>query len=253
MQKTSIRTGLRARLRENAHVYGCFVKLGGLEILDALLAAGADFCVLDLEHSTIDDRDAFHQIAYARALGLPCLVRVSAVEPGAIGRWLDAGATGIQLSDVATEAEARALVRAARYAPAGDRGMSPSQRDGGYGALTVRELQAGAAGLPVLVAQVEREVDPAVLAAIAQSGVDVVFVGHADLAVRIGTQDSAAVADRMDAATDAVAAAAVAAGIAFGQHGRPRAPVHNGGMLVTLASDSVVLASALRSIFEGPR
>ncbi len=101
------------------------MKLAGLETLDAIAAAGADFCALDLEHSTIGDSEAFGQIAYTRALGLPCLVRTPAIEPGAVDRWLDAGATGIQLADVASEGEALALVRSARFAPDGERGMSP--------------------------------------------------------------------------------------------------------------------------------
>lgn len=253
MGKLSTRSVLGQALREGRHSQGCFVKLGGLETIDAIAAAGADFCVLDLEHSTIPDARAFDQVAYARALGLPCLVRVSTVEPGPIGRWLDAGATGIQLADVADADVARALVRACRYAPAGDRGMSPSQRDGGYGTSSIRELQAGAAGTPVLVAQVERELDGTTLAGIAASGVDVLFVGHADLAVRLGREDGPELLARLATVTAAVATAARAAGVAYGQHGGAPPPGHNGGMYSTLTSDAVVLASGMRALFGASR
>jgi 4-hydroxy-2-oxoheptanedioate aldolase len=253
MGKLSTRAVLGAAVRERRHLRGCFVKLGGLETIDAIALAGADFCVLDLEHSTISTARAFDQIAYARALGLPCLVRVPTAEPGPIGRWLDAGATGVQLADVASAEDALALVRACRYAPEGDRGMSPSQRDGGYGAAGIRELQAGSAGAPVLVAQVERELDPATLAAVAGSGIDVLFVGHADLAVRLGTEDSAEVAARVRAVTEAVASAAAEAGVMYGQHGEALPAVQNGGMYVTVTSDAVVLASGLRAAFGAHR
>jgi 4-hydroxy-2-oxoheptanedioate aldolase len=255
MVKRSARTAFRRSLREGAHLGGCFVKLGGLETIDVIAASGADFCVLDLEHSTLTEGQVFDQIAYARALGLPCLVRVAAVDPGSIGRWLDAGATGIQLADVATGQDARELVRASRYAPAGDRGMSPSQRDGCYGGVPMRDLQAGRAGEAILVAQIERDLDAPTLAAIASADIDVLFVGHADLAVRIGVSDTDDVNERMADITDRVAAAASSAGIAFGQHGDagPRPRVHSGGTYRTLASDVVVLASGLKCVFEAER
>ncbi|MCW3017206.1 MAG: hypothetical protein JWO02_4298 [Solirubrobacterales bacterium] len=253
MVNSPTRTAFRQALCDGAHVRGCFVKLGGLETIDVIAASGADFCVVDLEHSTISEGQAFDQVAYARALGLPCLVRVPAVDPGSIGRWLDAGATGIQVADVATASEAQALVRASRYAPAGSRGMSPSQRDGRYGKVAVRDLQAGAAGEPILVAQIERELDASTVAAIASAGVDVLFVGHADLAVRIGVPDTDEALQRLTALTDRVSAAASIAGIAFGQHGDAGARVHRGARYLTLASDVVVLASGLRSAFKVER
>jgi len=247
-----MRADFRLTVRDRGHVRGCFVKLSGLETIDAVAASGADFCVLDLEHATIGEVRAFEQIAYARALGLPCLVRVAAIEPGPIGRFLDAGATGIQLADVSSAADARALVRCCRYAPAGDRGMSPSQRDGGYGLLSVDDLQSGAAGEPFLVGQIERELDDAELAGIADAGLDVLFVGHADLSVRLGPRDTPERRALVTTAAARVADAATAAGVVYGEHAAGP-DGHDRAMYTTVTSDAVVLAAGLRAAFGDAR
>jgi 4-hydroxy-2-oxoheptanedioate aldolase len=245
MVERDTRTAFRTAIEGPQPLRGCFVKLAGLEPIDCAAAAGADFCVIDLEHAPLDERTAFDQVAYARALGLPCLVRLAAVDAGAITRWLDAGATGIQVSDVGSPDDAAALVRAGRYPPRGERGVSPSQRDGGYGALNVEELVAGAAGEPVLVAQIERELDAEALGEIAGSGVDGLFVGPVDLAVRLG--GGAGAADRVRETLDAVAQAALRAGAFFGHHVLQGGERHPSARYVTVASDTNVLRAGLRA------
>jgi 4-hydroxy-2-oxoheptanedioate aldolase len=228
------------------------VKLGGLEPIDCAALAGADFCVVDREHGALDEQTVFGQVAHARALGLPCLVRLPEVDAGAIGRWLDAGAAGVQIADVADAAAAAALVDAARYPPAGGRGVSPSQRDGGYGALSVAELLAGAAGEPVLVAQIERELDAATLAAIAASGVDVLFVGPVDLAARIAPSGDAPT-ERVAAVLDAVAAATLHTRVSFGQHALAGGQIHPQATYVTVASDTTTLRAGLAAAIGASR
>jgi 4-hydroxy-2-oxoheptanedioate aldolase len=252
MQRGETRTVLRTALTGSAPLRGCFVKLGGLEPVECAALAGADFCVIDREHGALDEQTVFAQVGHARALGLPCLVRLPHVDPGAIGRWLDAGAAGVQIADVATAADAAALVAAARYAPAGARGVSPSQRDGGYGALSVAQLLGGAAGEPVLVAQVERELGPETLDAIAATGVDVLFVGPVDLAARIDPAGGPAI-ERVATVLDAVAASALRAGCAFGQHALAGGQRHPQATYVTVTSDTAILRTGLAAAIGGSR
>jgi len=239
------RSALRAAIGGPGFARGAFVKLPGIESLDLLGDLGAAFCVLDLEHAALGAQTAFTQIAYARAIGLPCLVRLPAVDPGAICRYLDAGAAGIQVSDVADAATAARLVSAGRYPPEGDRGVSPSQRDGGYGALGLDALVAGAAGRPVLVAQIERDLGVETLRAIAASGVDVLFLGPADLSVRLpGGRTVADVARDLVAATsDGLAA--------LGENALGEPLTGAEARYVTVANDVSSLAAALRTAF-GP-
>ena len=91
----------------------------------ALALAGFDFAVLDLEHSTIGVEGLPGLIAEARAVDLPVLVRVWANEPALVGKVLDAGANGVMVPHVATPEAAARAVRAARWAPRGERGVAP--------------------------------------------------------------------------------------------------------------------------------
>ena len=241
------RTPLREGLAAAAPLFGCFLKLPGPEPVECALHAGADFVVLDLEHGAQGESAALVQVALARALGLPCLVRLPAVDAGVIGRWLDAGASGVQIADVADAEAATNLVRAGRFPPEGDRGVSPTQRDGRYGARPVDDLLADGAGRPVLVAQIERELDSARLDAIARSGIDVLFVGPVDLAARI--QPASQREPRVGEARAAVGAAALRAGVAFGQHALDVAAIGPEASFVTIASDVGALRAGLAGAF----
>jgi 4-hydroxy-2-oxoheptanedioate aldolase len=252
MERGETRSVLRAALGGSAGLRGTFVKLGGLEPIDCAALAGADFCVVDREHGALDEHTVFAQIAHARALGLPCLVRLPEVDAGAIGRWLDAGAAGVQIADVSDAATAAALVAAGRYPPAGGRGISPSQRDGAYGVLSVAELLGGAAGEPVLVAQIERELDAATLDAIAATGVDVLFVGPVDLAARIDPTGGPAT-ERVVALLNRVGDRALRAGCAFGQHALAGGQIHPLATYVTVASDTTTLRAGLAAAIGAVR
>jgi 4-hydroxy-2-oxoheptanedioate aldolase len=242
------RTRLRTALRRAEWIRGAFVKLPGLETIDVLATAGADFCVLDLEHAALADGEAFAQVAYARALGLPCLVRLPTVDAAAICRWLDAGAAGIQIADVASGEEAALLVRASRYPPVGDRGVSPSQRDGGYGALSAADLVGGGAGAPVLVAQIERDLGPATLDQIAASGIDVLFLGPVDLAARLAAAPNPS-RSVSQIATD-VAAAGLRADVVVGEHAAGEPLMGREARYVTRTTDVTALARGLRQALE---
>src|SRR5262249_56331604 len=61
------------------------------------------------------------------------IVRVQWNDPAIIKRVLDIGAYGVMIPWIASRADAEAAVRAAKYPPAGMRGIAGSHRAGGYG------------------------------------------------------------------------------------------------------------------------
>ena len=215
---------------------GTFVKLPALESID-LCAASLDFCVIDYEHSQLDERDVLRLVRHARALAFPAVVRVPEVDRGLVNRLLEAGAAGLQLSSVRRVADVQALRDAALYAPEGARSISLAHPAAGYGAIPLRDYIAGVER-PLLVAQLETcETDDA-LDEICAAGADVVFLGLTDLLVDCGLDDAAA-RER----ADAIAAAAERAGVVLGGFGRDDRFVYS-----VVSSDVALLREAVAGV-----
>jgi 2-dehydro-3-deoxyglucarate aldolase/4-hydroxy-2-oxoheptanedioate aldolase len=150
-------------------------------------AAGADFAVVDMEHSGWSMETVRGMIATARAAELPLFVRVPATEYHFLARALDVGAMGLMVPMVETEAQAQRIVAAAKYPPHGRRGAAFGVAHDDYrdGDLLEKMASANAEGL--LIAQIEtaqgvENVDR--IAAVA--GIDVLWIGHFDLTNSLG-------------------------------------------------------------------
>ncbi len=196
-------------------VRGLFVKLPTPDVIDLVAASGFDFAVVDLEHSQLSEGEAFRLLRHAQATGFPALVRVPALDRGAVNRLLEAGAAGIHLSTVRRADEVRELREATRYPPAGARSISLTHPAGRYGGLALADYLAEQdAGPPIVVAQIETVETEDAVEAIAAARPDVLFVGHTDLTVDAGL-DSA----RVQARVDEIATAAERAGIVLGGFG----------------------------------
>ncbi|SHM90992.1 aldolase/citrate lyase family protein [Cryptosporangium aurantiacum] len=189
------RAELRAALATG--VRGTFVKLAGDEPIDLAKAAGADFVVVDLEHSQLSEEQARRAVSRATAIGLPALVRIPTVDSGLINRLLEAGAAGIQLSTLRSAAQTRALTTATRYAPDGTRSISLAHPGAGYSGVPLADyLATEREEPPLLVGQIETATTDDPLPDVVR-GLDVVFLGVTDLAVSIGLGDTAAFEERV--------------------------------------------------------
>ena len=113
---------MKARMAAGGLAVGMIVRLTrSVEIAAIAKSAGFDGLFIDLEHNSFT-LDTVSQIAMtATALGLTPLVRVPNLDPGEIGRALEAGAQGIIVPHVETADQARAVVEAARFPPFGNR------------------------------------------------------------------------------------------------------------------------------------
>jgi 4-hydroxy-2-oxoheptanedioate aldolase len=213
MSPTAAET-LRARLRAGPPLVGTFVKLPALEAVDIVASAGFDLAVIDGEHSQLDAGQIRTLVRHCAALRVPVLVRIPAVDAGEIGRLLEAGATGIQLSSLRSRAQRDALVAASRYAPGGSRSVSLSHPAADYGATGLPEYLDRLRDGPVLVGQIETATTDDPLEDIL-AGLDCAFLGVTDLTVDLGKPgrlDDDAVRSRISE----VARAAKSASVAFG-------------------------------------
>ena len=153
-------------------------------VAEAAALEGYDYVCIDMQHGLQSFEHTVTMLyAMARTPTTP-IVRVPWNEPGIIGRVLDAGAGGVIIPMVNTEADAEAAVRACFYGPKGSRSMGPV----GVSARAGREGYFGNANNTVLcIPMIETKQAVENLDAIlAVPGIDAVYVGPADLSITYG-------------------------------------------------------------------
>jgi len=176
--------GFRERLRGGETLFGTLLSLPSAAIAEVLAAAGFDWLFIDAEHGAIDSGDLV-AILQAVDRDLACVVRLPALDAGAIKRALDLGADGIIVPQVETAAEAADAVRLARYAPEGERGMGLG-RAHRYG-FAFREYLERANDEIAVVVQCEHARAVGNIERIAAvAGLDAVFLGPYDLSASFG-------------------------------------------------------------------
>ena len=113
------RERLRARLRDGERLLGTFVKSRDPLISETLATAGYDFVVADLEHSSLSAGEVEGIVRACDAHDVPVIARIPATWLALCGALLDAGVTGIQVSDVSSPGVAAAVRAAAHYPRSG--------------------------------------------------------------------------------------------------------------------------------------
>lgn len=245
----------RVRAGINGGTLGTWIKLAGPESVEIMAHAGFDFVVVDLEHTTLDLGAASAHIAMARALGVDPLVRVPDHGRSVIQRVLDAGAAGVVVPHVDTVEQARAVVRATRFPPYGDRGSGGTSRAGRWGLLPRADYLDHGNEQALCVVQLESET--AIRNAgeiLALDGVDAAFVGTADLSMSMGVPAGAGEMDRLVASALAAAAATgVPIGTASATADQARAALARGYDYVVVGNDTSILAAASVAIVNALR
>lgn len=210
---------------------------------DALGRGGADFVIIDCQHSAIDETAVSAFLSRQRD-DTNAFVRVSSLDAAAIGRVADAGAAGIIAPGIDTAADAEKLVRALRFAPRGARSYGPQHPRLGATPADV-EGSVAAVALVESVTAIEN-----VDAIAATDGIAALFVGPADLAITAGLPLSAAAAGDLDGYVRAARAACDLAGITLAVHA---ADVNAAQRWFGLGADAVAVGSARRLLEDAVR
>lgn len=116
---------IRAALAAGRVACGAWVQMANAESVEYAGRAAYDFVLLDREHGAYDLETTAHMLRAAWASGVSPIVRVPDRTATDIMRVLDAGAAGVLVPGVSTPEQALTAARAARYAPAGNRGACP--------------------------------------------------------------------------------------------------------------------------------
>lgn len=181
-------------------VIGPFSKTEDPAFIEAMGHAGFDFVILDLEHGPNNVKGIQNLIRAAQITGLLPIVRIKEDTPSLIGEVLDVGAGGIQVPQVTTAEAAREVIKRARFAPEGMRGVCRFVRAADYSSLD-RFAYFRQANEAVLVLQLEGSEAIRNLDSILEvEGFDIIFIGPYDLSQSLGVAgqiDHPLVAEKM--------------------------------------------------------
>ncbi|MBA2489517.1 MAG: hypothetical protein H0V36_09420 [Chloroflexi bacterium] len=205
----------RQRVLARELLVGTFLNLGSPAAAEVCAHAGLDWVLVDLEHGAGGDGELLGMLQAIAGSDATALVRVEQATRLRIGRALDLGAEGVMMPRVETAAEATEIATWLRYPPAGVRGVAVFTRGLAYGAgghASVAPRNDELVGMFQIESR--QAVDSASdIAAI--DGVDVLFVGPADLSHALGIPGQIDHAD-YQAAVDSVGRAARDRGKAAG-------------------------------------
>jgi len=152
-----------------------------------LAAAGVDFALFDMEHAAFGIDTIRSAVSYCRGTSVTPVVRVPVNKREYVSLVLDAGAQGVMAPMVETGDEARAFVDAARYAPIGNRGVAHGIAHDDFlpGDPTADPALANDQVLTVAMIETGRGLENIDEIA-ACPGIDVLWIGHYDLAASLG-------------------------------------------------------------------
>jgi len=175
----------KARLSAGETLLGAWLTIPELSVAEIMAGSGFDYVIIDAEHAPWTVGEIQVALAGFRGSETVLLVRVPWNDAVAIKQVLDAGVDGLVCPMVRTVEEARSLIAACRYPPAGNRGFGPRRasdyyrRAGDYAATANAEI--------VIVPQIEdarflKELD----GILALDGVDAICLGPADFSGSLG-------------------------------------------------------------------
>lgn len=231
---------LRRRILAGETLFGAWASLASPGSAELLGRAGYDWVVVDMEHGYTTESELLAHLTAIEGSGSVALVRPQSGERLRIGRALDMGAAGIVVPRLDTAEQVREAVTFLRYPPTGQRGVALLTRGARLGTVS----HAGVAALNDDIVGIVQIESPSALEAAddlaAIDGVDVLFVGPADLSHSLGIPGQFANATYQDALKKVVAACRAhgkAPGILLYDHASFRPHLDLGFTFVGLGAD----------------
>ncbi len=180
------RSKVLARLRNNEVVRTCVLGHYIPAFVCHAARAGYDCIWLDLEHRLFSSREIQAILAFSHLYDIDIMLRPPTLEKTGLCRYLEEGATGLLIPFVSTAEKATMLVDAVKFPPLGDRGIENNGFDAGFRSCDVDEYVAWANQETFLCVQIETPLAVRNVESIAAvKGVDMIFVGPADLGLRL--------------------------------------------------------------------
>ena len=174
----------RQRLKNRERLLGTMVTLPTPITAEILADVGFDWFFIDGEHGPLETSEL---LAILQVVGrrVPCLVRVPAADEVAIKKALDLGATGIIVPQTNTVADVENVVRFAKYAPDGIRGVGIG-RAHGYGMSFADYVECANDEVVVVVQAEHIDAVNNIEQIVKVDGIDAVLLGPYDLSASMG-------------------------------------------------------------------
>lgn len=182
------RRSLRARIRRGENVLGTFLlAFPRVATARAAAQAGADFVLIDGEHTGFGWETMTPVLAATRAEGSVPFVRIPSATRENIALALDIGATGLMIPMVNSVDEAQRVASWCRYPPLGVRGAMFGLAAHDFTAPEPAAAIKRANDETIVMVQVETaEALECVEGIAAVDGVDIIWIGHFDLTISMG-------------------------------------------------------------------
>lgn len=178
---------IKAKLARNEPVLATATTLSDPSVFELASLMGFDGLWLDLEHHAHSLQAANNYIRAARVGVSDVIARPAKGEFMRMARLLEAGAKGIMYPRCDDAAEAAEVVRWAKFAPLGERGIDTANPDAPYFSMPLAEYVEAANRETFLIIQLEH---PAAIERVeeiaAVPGIDVIMLGPADFSVLSG-------------------------------------------------------------------
>jgi 4-hydroxy-2-oxoheptanedioate aldolase len=174
------------KLKKGESVFGPFMKTCDAAFVEIAGYAGFDFVILDMEHGPVSFETLQNLIRGAVISGTIPIVRASDSKEISISRALDIGAYGIQIPQVRTVEEAKACISAAKFYPAGERGVCRFVRAASYSAIPGNEYFSKANDTLVILQLEGSQAIENLDEIIKVKGIDILFIGPYDLSQSLG-------------------------------------------------------------------
>jgi 4-hydroxy-2-oxoheptanedioate aldolase len=183
MHSSSVRT----KLKTDAPVITAKASYNHPEIVELMGAFGFDAVWICLEHRRLDAAQVGSLILACRVHHVDAIVRIKPSNYADVSWLMDAGVRGLMLPRVRDVAEVRDVIAAMKFPPQGRRGFDGVQAEADFGRTRAADYMADANNQNYLVVQIEEpEIIPHIDAIAALPGVDMLFVGPADLSLGLG-------------------------------------------------------------------
>jgi len=179
---------MKAKLRAGQPVFGVSVMIPSPQIVEMIAAAGFDWVLLDCEHGTLTLESVELMAMAAEASGITAIARPVTRSAEHILQVLDRGVMGVQVPHVMTAADAREVIAAVKFHPAGRRGLAAGTRAAAYDAHGTLADYVKAANEETLIAiQLEDETAIENIDELLKvDDIDVFFIGPSDLSQSMG-------------------------------------------------------------------
>lgn len=176
----------KQRLNAGETIYTSSVRLAEPGLCEILGYAGFDFVLLDGEHGAANPATLDRLVQGCFAGGTVPIARMAKpVDPEAVMQVLDQGVQGVLIPHCRCADDARRLREAALYSPAGRRGFGPG-RGTQWGRIPIADYLRTINETILLLALIEDVAGVDNIDEIAAAGLDVLWVGTADLAFDYG-------------------------------------------------------------------